>query len=349
MSEPNAGAGDHPRDPHRAPDWGETPGASVFDRPASPPPPPPPRSPRLAPPPPATPSHPGGGAYPGPPGHEPTIRYDQPHGWPASTDRPAYGGDRYAGANPYGAPVPHTRTQPRPQPEAPGRRRPGGPGGAARGGAPGPDRRDRGRPPAPGGGGLPVGAGALIGALGVACVLLSLMVLPWFTAGGDDVTLADIRSGFAVRDDPPPDPVSELAEGVPSTLPDGAPAPGDVQDAVEEQVRDAAAGAVAAAVEEGKARYLELYAERLWVAVAAGAVLAVALSTLLSPRSAALSLILGFRWLSGLLTLAAAAAHGAALWVVFGSDVAPAIAVGAWLGLAGLGAVFVACIVGPKG
>ena len=42
-----------------------------------------------------------------------------------------------------------------------------------------------------------------------------------------------------------------------------------------------------------------------------------------------------------------AGAHGAALWVVFGSDVAPAIAVGAWLGLAGLGAVFVACLRGP--
>lgn len=337
MSEPNAGAGGYPRDPHEAPDWGETPGASVFDRP--------PRPPRPAPPPPAGPPHPGGAAYPGPPGHEPTIRYEPAPGWPAPTDRPAYGGDRYAGVDPYAALAPHTRPQPRPQPDAPGRRRPGATGGGpSRSGAAGPDRRDRGRPPLPGGGGLPVGAGALIGAVGVVCVLLSLMVLPWLTAGGEDVTLADIRSGFAVRDDPPP----ELAEGVPSTLPDGVPAHGDVQDAVEEQVRDAAAGAVAAAVEEGKARYLELYAERLWIAVAAGAVLAVALSTLLSPRSAALSLILGFRWLSGLVTLAAAAAHGAALWVVFGSDVAPAVAVGAWLGLAGLGAVFVACIVGPK-
>ncbi|HEX6420337.1 MAG TPA: hypothetical protein VFZ77_17690, partial [Acidimicrobiales bacterium] len=197
------------------------------------------------------------------------------------------------------------------------------------------------------GGGLPVGAGALIGVAGIVGVVLSLMVLPWFTVAGQDVTLPDIRDGFAAQDTPPDEAPGDPA-AVATTLPDGIPTAGEVQDIVEDRVREAAAEAVTTAVEEGKARYLELYVSTLWLAVLGVAVAAVVLSTLLSPRSAALSLLVGFRFLSGFLTLAAAAAHGVALWAVFGDDPAPPVGVGAWLGLVGLAGVLLACAAGPK-
>src|SRR5690606_16927558 len=70
----------------------------------------------------------------------------------------------------------------------------GGPGrargrraGRARG-----DGGDEGRGPR-GGGGLPIGFGALLGVAGLACFLAALLVLPWFQAGGRDVALADMR------------------------------------------------------------------------------------------------------------------------------------------------------------
>jgi hypothetical protein len=46
--------------------------------------------------------------------------------------------------------------------------------------------------------------------------------------------------------------------------------------------------------------------------------------------------------------LLAAAAHGAALWVVFSGSGAPSPAFGVWLGVGGLGGVFVVVILGPK-
>ncbi len=70
-------------------------------------------------------------------------------------------------------------------------------------------------------------------------------------------------------------------------------------------------------------------------------------ATILSPKSFALSLILGFRRLSGALVVLAAIAHGAALWVVFWGD-GPTPAIGVWAGVGGLAAVFVACLLGPK-
>jgi hypothetical protein len=193
-------------------------------------------------------------------------------------------GDTHLGQSPYRGQV-HVPDHPAP-PEPPGppvpQRRPGG-------GRPAEDRR-RSRPSGPG---MPVGFGALVGLAGLTCVLLALMVLPWFTAGGQDVHLSDLRAAFE-DGEAPTEPGGSGEESEPS-LPDDLTSPGQVTDAVEDGVRDAAGDAAAAAVDTGKARYLELYTERLWVVVAIGTALAVVFSTILAPRSFALSLLLGFR------------------------------------------------------
>jgi hypothetical protein len=193
-----------------------------------------------------------------------------------------------------------------------------------------------------------VGAGVLVGVAGLICFLLGLLVLPWFSAGGQDVTLSDIRTAFTIPETDPADLPGASTDQSPSTAPDGIPSPDELDDAVEQQVRETAAEAAATVIDTGKARYLELYADVGWIVVAAAVALAVVFSTILAPRSWALSLLLGFRRLSGLVTLLAGAVHGAALWVVFTGDGAPGPAFGVWLGLAGLAAVLVGCILGPK-
>jgi hypothetical protein len=195
---------------------------------------------------------------------------------------------------------------------------------------------------------LPLGAGALFGVAGVTCFLLALLVLPWFKTGGQEVGLSDIRESFTVPKTDPNDLLPDSGDQTTSTLPGGLPSPGDVQGAVEDQVRSTAAQAAATAIDSGKAQYLELYANTLWMVAAGAVALAVVFSTLLAPRSAALSLLLGFRRLAGLVTVLAAAAHGAALWIVFNGDGGPAPAVGVWLGVGGLAAVLLGCILGPK-
>jgi hypothetical protein len=193
--------------------------------------------------------------------------------------------------------------------------------------------------------GFPLGLGALFGVVGLACFLAGLIVLPWFEVAGEGVTLADIRSSFTPPETDPED--LGIASGTPTTLPDGIPTPDEVTDVVEQEVREQAAEAAAGAVDSGKSRYLKLYANTLWMAVAGGAVAAVLFSTILAPRSAAMSLVVGLRRLSGLVIVLAAAAHGAALWVVFSGD-GPSPALGVWLGVGGLVAVFAGCILGPK-
>jgi hypothetical protein len=205
--------------------------------------------------------------------------------------------------------------------------------------------RDRGS-----GRGFPLGAGAFFGIAGLICFLLALLVLPWFDAAGQEVTLADIREAFTV---PATDPDTLPGAGADQTTTTvaGAPAlpsPDEIQDAVEQEVRDAAAGAAASAIDTGKARYLEIYTETLYLVVAIAVGLAVVFSTILSPRSFALSLLLGFRRLSGFVTILAGIVHGAALWVIFSGSGAPDPALGVWLGVGGLAAVFLGCILGPK-
>jgi hypothetical protein len=199
--------------------------------------------------------------------------------------------------------------------------------------------------------GFPLGLGALLGVAGVTCLLLALMVLPWFEVEGEDVTRSDLQAALAIPEADADDVVPDASDAVPTSLPSGVPSPGEVGevgDAVEQQARDAVSEAATAAIDEGRRRYLELYTDTLWMAVAGAAAGAVLFSTILTPRSRLLSLMLGMRVIAGIAVVAAAAAHGVALWVVFGGDGAPEPATGVWLGIGGLGAVLLAAIVGPK-
>ena len=171
--------------------------------------------------------------------------------------------------------------------------------------------------------------------LGALAFLAALLVLPWFSAEGEDRTLSDLRSAFEV---PATDPNDLPGAGDPtaSTLPEGIPSPDDVADAVEEEARDTATTAMAGAIDDGKARYLELYADVLWLPIAAVVAVAAVVSTVLAPRSMALSLLLGVRRIAGAAVVMAGLAHAAALWVVFTGDGAPSPLFGVWLGIAGL-------------
>jgi hypothetical protein len=195
----------------------------------------------------------------------------------------------------------------------------------------------------------PIGLGAVVGLAGLVAFLAALLVLPWFTVGDDGVTLADIRSAFSVAATDPGDVVPGAGEQTGSTLPDGAiPTPDEITDAAEQQARDAAGTAAAAAIDSGRSRYLELYTDVLWLGVAVVVAAAAIVSTLLAPRSAALSLLLGVRRIAGAATVLAVLVHGAALWVVFSGDGAPSPSFGVWLGLGGLAAVLAGCVIGPR-
>ena len=195
----------------------------------------------------------------------------------------------------------------------------------------------------------PIGLGAVVGLAGLVAFLAALLVLPWFMVGDDGVTLADIRSAFSVAATDPGDVVPGAGEQTGSTLPDGAiPTPDEITDAAEQQARDAAGSAAAAAIDSGRSRYLDLYTDVLWLGVAGVVAMAAVASTLLAPRSAALSLLLGVRRIAGAATVLAILVHGAALWVVFSGDGAPSPSFGVWLGLGGLAAVVAGCVIGPR-
>ena len=340
MSDRDPGSGDWPPD-----DWSEEPGSSVFG----------PRRPRPAP-------RPGYDQAPGPyaggqrgyrdpwphdggqPGYGGPQSYDDP--WPHDGGQQGYGDPRPTapygspgGRPPAAPPDPWGRQQSPPPPYPAGQRGP----------APGPRRPPAREPDARGereGRGFPLGLGTLLGVAGLVCFLAALLVLPWFEVAGQGVTLADIRSSFTIAETDPDD--LGLDTGTPTTLPEGIPTPEEISEAVEAEVRDQAAEAAADAIDTGRARYLKLYTRTLWLPVAIGVTLAVLFSTILAPKSAALSLLLGFRRLAGLVVILAAAAHGAALWVVFAGDGGPSPSMGVWLGIGGLAAVFAGCVVGPK-
>jgi hypothetical protein len=182
--------------------------------------------------------------------------------------------------------------------------------------------------------------------MGLACFVVGVAVLPWFEAGGQEATLADIRTAFTVSETDPDDLLPDPAEpagagGQQETADQGGESPGDA-------VRDEAARVATAAIDSGRARYLELYTNTLWTAAIAAAALGVVFSTILTPRSTVGALMLGVRSLAGLAVVLAGAAHGAALWVVFGGTGAPSPAFGVWLGVGGLAGVLLACLLGPK-
>jgi hypothetical protein len=203
------------------------------------------------------------------------------------------------------------------------------------------DRADRDRR------GFPLGFGALVGLAGLGCFLAALLVLPWFQVDGRDVGLEDIADGFALAETQPDDVVDGAGEE-PPVEGEGLPTPDEVVDTAEQEARDAAGAVAAEAIDSGRARYLDLYTDTLWMGVAGATAAAVLLSTILAPRSFALSLLLGFRTLAGLATVAAAGAHGVALWVVFSGSGAPDPAWPVWLGVGGLAGVLLGCIIGPK-
>lgn len=202
----------------------------------------------------------------------------------------------------------------------------------------------------PGGDGFrsPAGFGAVIGIGGAAAFLAALLILPWFaTTAGDDVTLADIRQAYDIPATDPGDLPGAGGE-TPSTLPDGIPTPADIAGIAEEEARDAATETAAGAIDDGKMRYLEFYTNTLWMPVAAVVAIAAVVSTLLAPRSTAVGMLLGVRRLAGALVVPAAGAHAAALWIVFTGDGAPTPATGVWIGVGGLAATLVGCIIGPR-
>jgi hypothetical protein len=349
------------------PEWSDETGASVFDRPGTArrqPPPPPPGTPPRAP-------------YAGDGGPDAPTRLDagqdwgDPYaptprdgGWPDDSQRTLQHPQQYQGGGyaPGQGRVGHGYDQGYGAPPGYGRPGPGGGYGQPDRGygdrgrsdpmrrpqrrpAPEPDRAGRDRRPR--GGGLPFGFGTLVGVAGLVGVLLALTTLPWFTVGDQDVALPDIRSAFTI-----PETEAEDLRGegdTPTTLPDGTlPTPEQLGDAAVDQVGDAASRAAAEAIDTGKARYLELYVDRLWSIVAIATALAVLFSTILAPRSFALGLLLGFRRLAGFVTVLGAGAHGVALWIVFSGDGAPSPAAGVWASVAGFAGVLLGCILGPK-
>jgi hypothetical protein len=163
-------------------------------------------------------------------------------------------------------------------------------------------------------------------------------VLPWFEVAGEEVELADIRQAFTLPETDPDD-VLASSSSPPSTLPEGVPSPEDVTgavtDAVEDRVREEAAQAAAGAIDSTKARYLELYADTLWLVAAGGVAVAVLASALL-----------GLRRLAALAVVLATAVHGVALWVVFTGSGAPDPLLTVWLGLLGAALAFAGTLAG---
>lgn len=380
MSERNPGAG---RDPRRPPAWPDerppgssvfdedepgAPGSSVFDQgPAQPTASPGhhhQEHPQYSPQQPTAPQ-----SYPAPPpqhsppnqAHVPYIEPTRPvpqypdqtqpgYGWPddpGPTPRQYQGGGQGYGrgpATPPGGTPPHLPRKERRQERRDNARDHGGGGGNDRSSS----RRSGGGGSSGGGFGLPFGFGFLVGIVGLGALLASLMVLPWFDVQGEGVTLADIREAFEVPATDPDALPGANADQPDTTAAEGAlPTPDQLEDAVEEQVRDTATEAAAGAIDTGKNRYLELYSQTLWWVIAVAAGLSVLFSTVLSPKSFALSMILGFRRLSGFVTILGAGAHAVALWVIFSGD-GPEPGAGVWIGVAGFAGVFLASIFGPK-
>jgi hypothetical protein len=280
----------------------------------------------------------GGYGQPGRPGPADTQVYGQP-GYAGGQ---GYGGGQQAYGAPGGAPP---RTRPdygRPpgygeqaypgERQSAARRRPD-PGGY--------DREPRGGSSGGGGGGggLPFGFGALFGLAGFAAFVVALVVLPWFEVGGKEVTLSDMRTAFTLAETDPASLLPDSGDTPPTSIDPsaGIPTQDQITDAIEGQAKEAAAQAAADAIDSGRSRYLEMYTGWIWIALIA----AVGLATVLGS-------LLGMRGLASSLLVPAAAAHGAALWVVFSGSGAPSPGIAVWVGAGGLLGILVGIIVGPK-
>ena len=172
------------------------------------------------------------------------------------------------------------------------------------------------------------GAGAVVGALGLLLVLMSLFGLPWVSEGGQDVSFPDIR---------------EIYDGLPRSVP-GPAGGGSAGD------------------------YFELYAQFGWIIVIGLTVAAVTVATLIVPTSPVGRVVIGcltFGFLGAIvmaldkkgtvgpkvcgafLVLGAAAIQGMAVHVLF-DETGASPGYGVWLGALGLVAVLVGCLMGTR-
>lgn len=218
-----------------------------------------------------------------------------------------------------------------------------------------------GPPPAPMGGVVRhrPGLGLVLGLMGALALVASLTMLPWVEAGGQEVTFSDIRDAYENVDEltnaplaPPPAP--EGSTGSSGFDASDIPTTGEITETAENT---------------GKNAYLEVYTAWGWIGVLAGVSVAILFATLVVPSSKGGRLVTGFltAGLLGLLfnvgddegrfgprisgavaTLGAGGLHVAAIWALFSEELSPDPAVGVWVGVGGLLAVFVACIVGTR-
>ena len=175
------------------------------------------------------------------------------------------------------------------------------------------------------------GAGAVVAAVGLLMVFLSLFGLPWISSDDRDVSFPDIREAFEVADD--------AGSGV---GPGGGGTTGD---------------------------YLEWYAEWIWLAVLAILALAIVVSTLLVPTSVAARVIVGGltvgvvgavvmaldkegtvgpKLCGALITVMAMGLHGFFVVELFDEMAEASPAYGVWVGVVGLVVVMTGCIIGTR-
>jgi hypothetical protein len=209
------------------------------------------------------------------------------------------------------------------------------------------------------------GRGLVVGLCGLAALLLSLFALPWVTEGGDDITFKDIRDSFHPDDRSATVPGGGLdSGGVPPTtylVPESDPLPQTVP--VPETVYVPPSS-------DQRLETLQEYTDWTWALVVYFAAAAVVFSTWIVPTGRGLRTLTGFltvpclgmivnlvdkdgsnapRVVSVLAALYASLVHGQALWYLFWDvENSPSPAVGVWLGVAGLIAVIVACVMGTR-
>ncbi|HEY8527372.1 MAG TPA: hypothetical protein VIL48_20570 [Acidimicrobiales bacterium] len=199
----------------------------------------------------------------------------------------------------------------------------------------------------------------MLGLIGALALVASLAMLPWVEANGQEVTFSDIRDAYEAMDELTNAPLA------PPSAPDGSSGSSglDLSDI------PTTGELTETATNTGKNAYLEVYTAWGWIGVLAGVSVAILFSTLVVPSSKGGRLVTGFltAGLLGLLfnvgddegrfgprisgaiaTLGAGGFHLAAVWALFSEDLSPDPAMGVWVGVGGLVAVFVACIVGTR-
>jgi hypothetical protein len=226
--------------------------------------------------------------------------------------------------------------------------------------------------------------GLVVGLCGLAALLVSIFALPWITEGGEDVTFHDLRDIFNPDEGAATGPGGGLlapsagsaGSGLdspltPSPAPGGAPPttylvpePGQVPQTI--PVPETAY----VPTSDERLKTLEEYTDWTWALVLYFTTVGVVFSTWLVPRERALRMITGFltgacvgllvnladkdgsnapRIVSTLAALYGAVVHLQALWYLFWDvEGSPSPSVGVWLGLAGLIAVVVACVMGTR-